>query len=105
MLFKAIKELERELASAGYSVYYKEPEHSNSAFSSAYSVDLVCESYVGTVCFWPKSLFEFQFHDCTTGKVVVLESQEFHCSNALKTYVKELIHNRLASTRDTSPSA
>lgn len=91
LLCQAIRELEGELVSAGYSINYKEPEHTNSAFS----VDLDCESYVGTVCFWPESLFEFQFQDCATGKVAVLETHEFHSGDALKKYVKELIFNRL----------
>lgn len=91
LLCQAIKELEDELVSAGYSINYKEPAHTNGAFS----VDLDCESYVGTVCFWPESLFEFQFQNCATGKIAVLETHEFHSGEALNSYFKELICNRL----------
>ena len=90
-LKQAIKEMGNELDSAGYTIKYKEPEHANGAFS----VNLDGESYVGTVCFWPESLFEFQFNSYSTGDVAVLETHDFHSSVALKNYLKELIFNRL----------
>lgn len=91
LLNQAIKEMEGELVSAGYTIKYKEPEHANGAFS----VNLDGESYVGTVCFWPESLFEFKFASCATGDVTVLETHNFRSSDALKNYIKELIFNRL----------
>lgn len=90
LLSQAIKELEDELISAGYSINYEEPESTN----SAYSVSLDSERFVGTVCYWPESLFEFQFNDCASGEVAVLETHEFQSSDSLKNYIKELIFNR-----------
>ena len=91
LLFQAVKELEVELISAGFAIEYKKPEHANSAFS----VNLDSESYVGTVCYWPESTFEFQFNSCKTGNVALLETCKFHSGEALMSYFKQLILNRL----------
>ena len=90
-LNRAVQPLESRLSADGITVTYKDAGH-----GTASGVDLDSEKFVGTIMYWPESLFEFQFNRCDNGEVEVLETQEFGSDERLTAYLEELLFKRLA---------
>jgi len=61
------------------------------AFGGSCSANLDSSKYVGTVTHWPESRFEFQFNDCVSGDVILLETKEMSNEEELKKYLEELV--------------
>jgi len=83
--------MEKLLTSAGFS--FKKYKIGSVAGSYSFSAD--SDHYVGNVCFWPESTFEFQFNKADTGEVAVLETHEFESTDLVKKYLHELLKTRL----------
>ena len=58
-------------------------------------LDLDSSAVMGRICHWPETRFEFQFHSCETGDVLVLEGRDFSSVEALNAYVEALLRDRL----------
>lgn len=63
--------------------------------TDSYCANLDSAQFVGTICYWPKDIFEFQFNDCASGEVIVLETLSFENPTSLGTYLHELIFKKL----------
>lgn len=63
----------------------------------AFSLNLDSKKFVGTITFWPKNKYEFQFNDCDTGQVILLESKSFDDFESLDDYLSELLDKRLSN--------
>lgn len=61
----------------------------------SYSVNLDGYNFVGTLCFWPNDKFEFQFNNCNTGNVILLETLYFDSPLQLKAYLDEWVLTKL----------
>lgn len=59
------------------------------------SVDVDGDKFVGTICYWPEASMEFQFNDCNSGDVLVLESKNITDASDLDAYLKDLLFTRL----------
>ena len=59
------------------------------------SVAIDSNKYVGTITHWPESNYEIQFNSCSTGDVVILETEEFEEYVKFEGFLKELISERL----------
>ena len=68
MLHDTLEEMSELLSQRGVKVTFR----STPRQSSCYGADLDSVGYVGTVTYWPETLFEFQFNSCTSGEVVFL---------------------------------
>lgn len=51
--------------------------------------------YIGTITHWPKTLYEFQFNDASSGAVVLLETHDFDDMIDAANYIKEILENHL----------
>ena len=91
-LSQVLDELGQQLEEFGYSV----KDSPTPGKESSYSVDIDGNGYVGTVFFWSDKTFEFQFNSAESGKVAVLETREFTTYSSLKTYLVDLLFNRLS---------
>ena len=81
-----------KLEELDYAVKY----HDDGLPNRAVGVDLDSHKFVGTISHWPPKLFEFQFNDCVSGDVVVLETMEFDNLEDLDAYIDKLTKDRLA---------
>ena len=90
-LNSSFKEMEEQLLSAGYSIN----DYKSGHIEGSYSFVAESKRYVGSVCYWPKSTFEFQFNDVVSGDVMVLETHEFSSIDLVRKYLCELLSNRL----------
>jgi hypothetical protein len=61
------------------------------------SVNIDSASFVGTICFWPINMFEFQFNDCKTGDVIVIETAELDSVEVLDTHFRQLWQDKLST--------
>jgi hypothetical protein len=69
---------------------------SNGYQPDSYSVNLDSSKFVGTICFWPDNKFEFQFNDCNTGDIILLETIYFDFPLQLRIYLDKLIFEKLS---------
>jgi len=88
----AFKEIEEQLRAAGFSI----DDYKSGYIEGSYSFAADNERYIGSVCHWPKSTFEFQFHNVGSGDVVVLETHEFSSMDSVRRYLNELLTTRLS---------
>jgi len=58
---------------------------------SCTSVDLDGDKFVGTICFWKPNQFEFQFNNCDSGDVAVLDSIQLGSINEISEYFQGLL--------------
>ena len=84
-------EVKEQFVSAGFSVKNFKIGHTEGSYS--FDSDNTC--YLGTVCHWPSSTFEFQFVEIESGDVAVLETHEFSSIDSIKIYLNELFESRL----------
>ncbi len=75
----------------GYTATYKDAIAPNSCVS----VNLDGKEYLGSICHWLPDLFEFQFHDTSSGEVVVLETLHFDNVETLGKHVDSVIDDKL----------
>ncbi len=73
-----------ELEKKGFTVTTSED-------NSCISVNLDGDKFVGTICFWKPNQFEFQFNNCDTGDVAVLDSVELGSINDISEYFQGLL--------------
>lgn len=59
------------------------------------SVAIDSDKYVGTITHWPESNYEVQFNSCSTGDVVILETEEFEEYTELEGFLKGIMSERL----------
>lgn len=90
-LNRSMQSLESRLSANSTAVTYSESLHGGST-----GVNLDSEKFVGTITYWPESLFEFQFNRCDTGEVEVLETHEFDSDESLTAYLETLLFERLS---------
>jgi len=83
--------MEKQLLAAGFSIKGYKSGHIEGSYS--FSAESKC--YIGSVCHWPKSKYEFQFNNVELGDVVILETHEFSSIDAVSTYLNELLSTRL----------
>jgi len=93
-LSQILKELEQRIAENSYSV----KTNTSTREGNSYSVDIDGNGYIGTICYWPDTTFEFQFNDAGSGIVAVLETHEFSSYNSFRTYFENILFNRLISS-------
>lgn len=67
----------------------------NAPQQGSYSANLDSNKYVGTITYWPKGRFEFQFNSCESGEVVVLDTKEFFTETDLGDYIEGLLRRKL----------
>ena len=90
-LLKAVLEsLNTFLESHGFVVSFVEDN-----LYGAYCANIDSKDYVGTVIYWPDSLFEFHFINCKSGDDAVLETKEISQEQDLELYIKELVAKKL----------
>jgi hypothetical protein len=88
-------QVERDnLKRQGISVSFLEGKQADS-----YSANIDSSKFVGTICYWPEYTFEFQFNDCESGDVIVLETVSFDNPSLLGAYLDKLIYKKLNSPR------
>ena len=90
-LNSSYREMEEQLLLAGYSIN----DYKSGHIEGSYSFAAENKRYIGSVCHWPKSTFEFQFNHAGSGDVVVLETHEFSSIDSVGNYLSELLSNRL----------
>jgi|GEM_PF-4955347 len=61
----------------------------------SYNVNMDSNKFVGTICFWPDDIFEFQFNDCKTGDIILLDTVSFNSPSQLRDYLDKLIFEKL----------
>ncbi len=91
LLLKWLETARTRMEGLGYTVSYKDAI----ASGSCVSVKLDGSEFLGGICHWPPDLFEFQFHDASSGEVVVLETLRFDDVESLCSHVDRLIKDRL----------
>ncbi len=91
LLLQWLKTARPKLDGMGYTVTYEDAIAPNSGVS----VDLDGKEFLGSICHWPPDLVEFQFHDTSSGEVVVLETLQFDDVEALRSHIERLVNERL----------
>lgn len=84
MLNDWVAQSKSELEKKGFTVTMSEE-------TSCTSVDLDGDKFVGTICFWKPNQFEFQFNDCDSGDVAVLDSVELGSINEISEHFQGLL--------------
>ena len=91
LLLQWLETARPKLEGVGYTVTYKDAVAPNSGVSVA----LDGKEFLGSICHWPPDLVEFQFHDKSSGEVVVLETLQFADVEALRSHIESLVNERL----------
>jgi hypothetical protein len=84
MLNDWVEQSKSELEKKGFTVTMSED-------TSCTSVDLDGDKFVGTICFWKPNQFEFQFNDCETGDVAILDTIELGSISDISEYFQGLL--------------
>ena len=85
-LTSALFQIERILKSEGITLSYDDTR-----WPSSHCAFLDSASHIGTITFWPKALFEFQFNSTLSGDVVLLETHEFPEEDDLVEYLTKVV--------------
>ena len=83
LLINWFKISENDLKDKGF-----ETSVNNESNDLSTSINIDSNMFVGTICFWKPNKFEFQFNDCETGDVILLESLELNNIEAIENHFK-----------------
>jgi len=87
LLLQWLQAEEDDVEARGFEVSMNEGGGS----TTATAVDLEGHGVGGTICHWPPSTFEFYFIEMSTGKVLILETEEVKSQSELGSRVKSIL--------------